>query len=686
MAKQTEETRILVVTDDPSASRELERMLNADSPVRTLFADTGNAVSRTFQESHVDMVIIHVDSADLGLLETTVRHSREKDRFVPVIALVDGEDARSALAVAGLGVEGYVNHANLRQIKRLARSQLESLQARHDARQALRNLEDIEARYTLLLDSSSEAIAYLHEGLHIYANPAYLDLFGFASFEDLEGLSMLDLFTASRKGQDLKKVLKALSRDDIPSDAMLLNAHRQDGAEFKASVAFSPARYGGEYCAQMLVNEEVSQADPRLEEELRKLKSHDMLTGLLNSSSFIEALSSQLQARSDTSGFSVLLFALDKHDALLEKVGVGATDALIKQTAELLRTIVGENYVMARVRDHTFGLLADVEDREAAEKLATSIVEGCNGKIIEVRETSLTISASIGLAVAGSEVPEPELLVDHADNALNEALRAGGNSFVRYRPKVTGEGEEDDAIWAERLRHALDHDEFGLVTSAITCMEDDSFLINDVETRLRAEDSDEVMLPLTYMPIAARIGMASRIDLYMLKRLNQMLSSRQPDAESQWLVPLSLETLLHPNAIQVIEKWIRQLPIQPDRIIWGLHEPDVRDKVRQVQAFIERFRQHGCKFSLCDVDVETNIEPLLQNLDVNILRLAPEAVKDLGNNDKLRDQLSTLSTHAREHDVRMIAPKVEHTGDLATLWQFGITLVQGEFVREAASA
>ncbi len=685
MPTQTEDIRILTVTDDPSAPRELDQMLGADSGARTLFADTANAVSRSFEEARIDMVMIHVDTADPGLLETTIRHAREQKHFVPVIALVDGDDARSALAVASLGVEGFVSQSNLRQLKRLARGQLDSLKARRDASQALKSLEDIEARYTLLLDSSSEAIAYLHEGLHIYANPAYLDLFGFISFEDLEGLSMLDLFTASRKDQDLKKVLKALSRDDIPREAMLLNAHRQDGSEFQASVAFSPARYGGEYCAQMLVHEELEQADPKLQAELQKLRTHDMLTGMLNSTSFIEELNAALESRSETSGFSVMLFSLDRFDEHVEKVGVGATDSLISEAAKLFQSVVGDSGVTARIRDHTFGILADTKSREEAEKLATSLVEGCSGKIIEARETSLTVTASVGLSVAGSEVPDPENLLEQAETALNQALRAGGNGFVRYRPKVSAEGEEDDTIWAERIRHAIDHNEFGLVTSAITCMEDDSFLINDVETRLRTEDSDEVIMPSVYMPIANRIGMASRIDLDMLGRLQQLLSERKSEGEAKWLVPLSVESIMDPDATGMVEEMLGNFPVAPPSIIWGLREQEVRDKLRQAQAFIERFRQHGCQFALCDVETNAAVEPLLKHLGVDFMRLAHGAVQDLGNNDKLREQLSNLSTHARENKVRIIAPKIEHTGDLATLWQFGITLVQGDFVREAAT-
>ncbi|QOC21133.1 EAL domain-containing protein [Wenzhouxiangella sp. AB-CW3] len=685
MARQAADIRILTVTDDPSAPRELEQMLGSDSGARILFADTTNAVARTFEEGAVDMIVIHVDSADIGLLDATVRLARDQKHFVPILAVVDGEDARAVQAVATLGVEGFVSAINMRQFKRLARSQLESLQARLDARQALRSLEDIEARYTLLLDSSSEAIAYLHEGLHIYANPAYLELFGFAEFEELEGLSMLDLFSASRDGQDLKKVLKALSRDDIPQDAMLLKAQRQDGSTFKASVAFSPARYGGEYCAQMLVHEELEQADPKLQAELQKLKTQDMLTGMLNSASFQDRLKAQVAERNDPSGLSVLLFSLDKFDELAEKVGVGASDNLISEQAKLFQSIVGKDQVVARLRDHTFGLLADCKSREEAEKLATRIVEDCNGKLLEVRDTSLTVSGSVGLAVAGSEVPEPVTLIDQAEMALAEALRSGGNSFARYRPKVSGEGDEDDAIWAERLRHAIDHDEFGLVSSAITCMEDDNFLINDIETRLRAEDSDEVIMPGTYMPAASRVGMAARLDLDMLERFRQLLTDRKPDDSARWLIPLSLDTITDSDALARVETLLEELPVDANRIIWGLREQEIRDKLRQAQAFIELFRGRGCRSALCDVEAGVSVDPILQHLEVDFLRLAPSVVHDLGNNEKLREQLSILAKQAQDRNVRVIAPRIDHTGDLATLWQFGITLVQGDFVREAAT-
>jgi len=689
MASPTSEIKILVVTDDPNAPRELVQLLGDKAAVRTLFADTSNAVSRTFDTDSVDMMVIQTDPSDPGLLESASRIAREQNEVIPVLAVIKADDARSALAAAAVGVEGMVFATNARQMKRLALFLVESIRARRDARLAVRRMEEIEDRYTLLLDSSSEAIAYLHEGLHIYANGAYLDLFNYENFEDIEGLSMLDLLSSGEDGPDLKKILKALARDELPEDELVLNAHRQDGSDFKATVNFYPARYGGEYCAQMLVHEEVVKGDPGLAAELEKLKTSDMLTGLLNRHAFLDAIQEQISVnedqQQDQSGLAVLLISLDNHGQLQSKLGLGATDALIQESAELFANAAGNNLAMARVSDHSFGVLVATESRETAERLAGKIIDHCSGRIIDVRDTSLTVSASVGLAISGSSIDDSDTLLGQANSALSEAIRAGGNGFVRYRPRVSGDGDEDDSAWAERLHHALDNDEFRLVTSPITSMEDDSFLINEVETRLRTEDSDEVMMPSVYLAAASRLDIAAKLDQDMLRRIATALAEKQSESNHHWLIPLCLDSVKDDATLNKISSMLKANQLDAKHIIWGFREPEVRDKLRHVQGFIEQFKPTGGRFALCDVAPDANYEPLVRHLEIDFIRLAPEMIQNLSGNDELRQNLAEIVSCADEHQVRVIAPKVEHTGDLATLWQFGITLVQGDFVREEAT-
>ena len=46
---------------------------------------------------------------------------------------------------------------------------------------------------------SKAAIAYVHEGMHIFANEVYLKLFGFDDADDLLGLPLIDLLDAEQR-------------------------------------------------------------------------------------------------------------------------------------------------------------------------------------------------------------------------------------------------------------------------------------------------------------------------------------------------------------------------------------------------------------------------------------------------------------------------------------------------------
>ena len=94
-----------------------------------------------------------------------------------------------------------------------------------------RALRETEQRCQLLLQSSSAAIAYVHEGMHIYANRTYLGLFGFDGFEDgfedtdaLLGLPLMDL--ASSDSADELKAAR------LPRDAVIFQIMEEDARQY----------------------------------------------------------------------------------------------------------------------------------------------------------------------------------------------------------------------------------------------------------------------------------------------------------------------------------------------------------------------------------------------------------------------------------------------------------------------
>lgn len=677
--------RILIISDDPARQAEVEQLAADAAPVRLILADTANAVARLFSTEAIELVLVYASSEEPELLESATTAVREADQLTPVLAVVEPDDSPAAMAAAACGVEGFVSETNLRQLKRLLVRGIENVRNRHEARQAAQRLSEIENRYTLLLDSSSEAIAYLHEGLHIFANPAYLQMFGAASFDAVEGLSMLDLLETGGQGPDLKQVLKSLQHDQLPSAPLSLHGRRLDGTEFNAIVTFSRARYAGESCAQMLIREDHPDADPAMAEELNRLKQSDLLTGYLNQSAFNQQVDGQLELCDAPTGLSVMLMAVDQADKLQARVGIGATDSLIRSAGQLMLEAAGSPLAVARVRDQIFAVLAQTSDPQGAEALARDIVEHCNGRMLEIGDLALPVTVSVGIAQGSSGEIKADTLISHAGLALTEAQRAGGNAYVRYRPRISEDVSDDDMAWHERLIHALDHDEIRLMSSPITRMDDDATTIYEIESRMRAEGSDEVLLPSVFLNAAARVGLAPRMDKDLLRRLAASIAERDSSTDEAWLVTLSVQSIIEREFCDHLDGMLSKGQLNPGQMIWAFREFEIEDQLRQAQAFIERLLPLGCRFALTEVGPESAVEATLRFLDLSYIRLAPEMVLKLGENEARRRKLSDLVSVATQNDTRVIAPRVENTSDLATLWQLGITLVQGDFVREQAS-
>jgi PAS domain S-box-containing protein len=141
-----------------------------------------------------------------------------------------------------------------------------TLLAERRSRQRLASaLRESERRCDALIDSSRDPIAYVHEGMHIRANQAYLEMFGYDSLEVLEGIALLDLID-DRDADAFRSVLKKLARGEPPPSSLALRATRADGEVFDAVMEFANASYEGEACQQIVFrrNEAPKLNDPRL--------------------------------------------------------------------------------------------------------------------------------------------------------------------------------------------------------------------------------------------------------------------------------------------------------------------------------------------------------------------------------------------------------------------------------------
>ncbi len=244
-------------------STEVKRSLDNDAPVLILFADPEP------DDAALGEICELADAFDVTVALFT--DLREPDRLAKTLKT-------AACLVINSEQEGLLIETVGRLVKR-SEAYLNRLQQQQ-------HQEELEHRYNLLLDSSHDAIAYIHEGFHIYANRAYLEALRIKDESELDGLSLLEMLQAGET--NLKQLFKGLSKGKFPNEALEVDVFRPDGSKFAASLAFSPARFDGEDCIQMMVQKRDAAAE--LKAELERLRVLDPLTQLYNRKAYATRL------------------------------------------------------------------------------------------------------------------------------------------------------------------------------------------------------------------------------------------------------------------------------------------------------------------------------------------------------------------------------------------------------------
>lgn len=171
-------------------------------------------------------------------------------------------------------------------------------------------------------------------------------------------------------------------------------------------------------------------AQHRLEERLRYLAGHDMLTGLCNRIRFEDRLQHAIaRARRENRCFALLFLDLDGFKEINDTYGHHKGDEVLTIIGKRLAGALRESDTTARMGGDEFAALLEGDVTIAG---ASGVAE----KVIAAIDTplpglSLTVSASVGLALYPQDGTDADTLLRCADQAMYRAKRLGKNRFER---------------------------------------------------------------------------------------------------------------------------------------------------------------------------------------------------------------------------------------------------------------
>ncbi|GAB2514074.1 EAL domain-containing response regulator [Lysobacter humi (ex Lee et al. 2017)] len=677
--------RLLIVDDSVEAAEAVVSGLrNAGIAVRPSRPETADDLAQLIGQQSPDIVLAARNAAALPAT-TVLQNVAASGKDLPVLLLVDEIDEAGVLEATGLGARGVVLRRRIDHVVSTVRAEWADLEARRALRKLEFQVRETERRCDALIESSRDPIAYIHEGMHIRANSAYLEMFGYESFDEVEGMSLLDMI-ASAHVESFKQLLKQMSKGEPPPPRVEVEARTLEGAQFPAVMEFTPAMYEGEHCLQLVLRRQ--ELDPALAREVEELRQRDQVTGLLNRPTFLRALEDAVaDAAQNSTHHAFLLIEPDYYAKLLQDIGLDAADDLIAACARRLRESVGEDVVLARFGEHQFAALRRGSDHEKTQALAEQIRGAFAEHVVEVSNRSLNATVSIGGVQIGEKIASVTAVLARATQGVQSVIGVGGNRVELHDPGAADRAEEERVqAWVQRIRDALDSDRFTMAYQPLVSLHGESGEIYEAYLRMKG-DQGELVAPLAFLQIAEENGLLWEIDRWVVGRALEVIGERmRAGKRTTLLVKITEHSLQDDGLLKHIEEQISLHGADGSLLVVQLPESKVFTNLRAAQEFQTRAARSGVRVGLEHFGAGLNSFQLLAHFDADFLKIDRTFMENLGTSAEYQQRLREITDKARALGKHTIAEHVRDAQSMSVLFSAGVDYAQGFFLAGVSPA
>jgi len=641
------------------------------------FTDT-HQLEDILSKHRIDLIFCSTDEKTLGPSCQIASHHKD---HIPVIAVASDTDTASVVRAMNSGARDLVSRNQPDHLRLVAQRELKGMQHSKAMQEFKQSYKESEKRCRSLLDSSRDAVAYIHEGMHIYSNGVYVEMFGFEDKDDLEGLPILDM--VSEDEHDRFKQFLANYGKESSDESVEISCVRDDGTEFAANMQFSKASIDGEACTQVLIRDQAISEE--VIHELEELKTLDTVSGLYNRQAFLDQTQQAITDVNNGERPAVILYIeLDKFDQVKAHMGIENIDDVTASIGKIIQSVTDPDDFSARFGENTYTILSRDGDLKKISAKAKQLIKSLN-TIIEAGNKSLQVTASLGLAAVRSKTKNPYEILACADVAVNEARDKGGNTIAAYKdPEKEAEkaASQDDLRWVYLLKNALENNLFKLAFQPVVSLKDSDEQIYEVLLRLHNEEGDEIP-PGDFLPAAEKSGMINLIDRWVIGRALHMLAEKQKEESTTSLfIKLSGSAYSDESLLPWLYERSKASKIDPKRMIFEVAESDATSHISQVAKFSRTLKKMHCRIVVSKFGKTDEPFKLFKTIPVDFIKVCASLTSKIGTDPSMMEKMMELVETAHTMDKPVLAPHVESAESMAVLFQCGFDFIQGNFLQE----
>lgn len=541
-------------------------------------------------------------------------------------------------------------------------------------------------------------VEHAHEGLVLqdvygrieWSNPAYTRITGYTA-EEIRGRRPQEFILPPDKKlppDELESFKFDLDKFSSGFKELIQN-RRKNGELFWNQLTFARIEAETEDDTRMIILcQDVTREVERfaeLEETRKRLKfqaEHDELTGLVTRAKITEFLRERLSAgRTDAHRMGLLLLDLDHFKDINDSHGHGAGDAVLRHVAGVLKAVVGDTGLAARIGGDEFmvAFYQPVEKLQLAN-LASRLLDEL-AKPVLVEQQRFKIGASAGVVLADCARVGLEEFINFGDIALYAAKKSGRGRFAWYT-EALGTAHRHRRMSMARLDHDLENGnltllmqpQFDLHARRITGYEVAAHWLHPseglVDPRALLNKQDDVK----------RIAQVERFALVQgLCEMSRLLEAS--GTSLRLTVDLTAASLNDPEfealLVHLCEEYnfpVTSLTVELDPAIVDF------EVCARLKTTLEKLKAIGCRIALDKFgNLQSGLGQLIES-GANLLKISPSLVTDLETSIDKRHLVEAIIALAGKFDYQVVALGVERPEQEKILRQMGCGHIQGALI------
>ncbi|WP_083995473.1 EAL domain-containing protein [Caryophanon latum] len=391
------------------------------------------------------------------------------------------------------------------------------------------------------------------------------------------------------------------------------------------------------------------------EHQIYRIAHFDALTNLPNRTLFAKKLHEAIQhATEQQSTFGILFIDLNNFKQINDSYGHSTGDRFLQFIADTLKLHIRKKDFLARFGGDKFLLLIEDIDEENIEYIGKRLVHTLD-QTFEIGHLELHTAINIGISMFPKHSDNAEMLLQHANNAMQVAKKSGSNRYQLFNPEIQMQMQRK-LMLETALNDAIKKDQMLVYYQPKLCARTKNII--GAEALLRWNHPVEgIISPGEFIPIAEKNGLIIPIGQWVLAESIRQAKIwsllRHPITVS---VNVSILQMTQTNFVAEVSNLLKQHKLEPHLLNLEITESLTTD-IHFMTRILNELKEIGVYISIDDFGTGYSSLRYLSQLPIHTVKIDQSFIRDLTQDNQ--SIIKTIIQLAHAMNLSVVAEGVE---------------------------